>query len=127
MSELRADTITHSNGTGPVTLTGQYAAKAWVNLNGTGTIALRDSFNVTSILDNSTGNYTVTSVSSMSDANFVCCANAGRTGGDLLNASNNETSYARTTSTLRTEINRSNSDTQYDATIVESMWMGDLA
>jgi len=127
MGTLKVDTVVGSDGTSPVTLTKQSAAKLWANLNGTGTIALRDSFNVTSILDNSTGNYTVTSVSSMSDANFVCCANAGRNAGDLLNASNNEDSYARTTSTVRTEVNRSSSDTLYDAFVVESIWMGDLA
>ena len=127
MSELRADTITASDGTSPVTLTKQSAAKLWANLNGTSTIALRDSFNVTSIADNGTGNYTVTSTSSMSDTNYVCCATAGKDGGDLLNASNNESSYARTTSTVRKEVNRSSSDTQYDASVVESVWMGDLA
>ena len=35
-------------------------AAAWVNFNGTGTIAIRDSVNVTSITDNGTGNYTAT-------------------------------------------------------------------
>jgi hypothetical protein len=35
------------------------AAKAWVNFNGTGTVAIRASFNVTSITDNGTGDYTV--------------------------------------------------------------------
>ena len=44
MSNIRAGTISGVNGTDPVTLTKQSAAKAWVNLNGTGTIAIRDSF-----------------------------------------------------------------------------------
>ena len=126
-SQLNVDSITNKAGTGPVVLTGQVSAKLWANLNGTGTIALRDSFNVASIADNGTGNYTVTSTSSMSDTNYVCCATAGKNAGDLLNASNNEDSYARTTSTVRTEVNRSSSDTQYDASVVESIWMGDLA
>jgi hypothetical protein len=33
-------------------------AKAWANLNGTGTIALRDSLNVSSVVDNGVGDYT---------------------------------------------------------------------
>ena len=37
----------------------QFTAKAWINLNGEGTIALRDSHNVSSVTDNSTGNYSV--------------------------------------------------------------------
>jgi len=36
------------------------ACKAWVNFNGTGTIAIRDSYNVTSLTDNGVGDYTVT-------------------------------------------------------------------
>jgi hypothetical protein len=33
--------------------------RAWVNFNGTGTVAIRASFNVSSITDNGTGDYTV--------------------------------------------------------------------
>lgn len=70
MSELRANTISNEAGTGPATLTKQSAAKAWANLNGTGTIALRDSFNISSVVDNDTGNYTFNFSNSMSNANF---------------------------------------------------------
>ena len=71
MSELRADTITASNGTSPVTLTKQSAAKAWANLNGTAaTAVLRDSFNQSSTTDNSSGDYTFNLTSSMSDGNY---------------------------------------------------------
>ena len=71
MSELRADTITASNGTSPVTLTGQTAAKAWVNFNGTGTPAIRQSGNISSITDNSTGTFTANFTSSLTDADFA--------------------------------------------------------
>lgn len=57
MSELRADTITASDGTSPVTLTKQQASKMFVNFNGTGTVAVRSSLNITSITDVSTGRY----------------------------------------------------------------------
>jgi len=70
MSEIRATTISDLVGTGPVTLTGQSAAKAWSNLNGTGTIAERDSFNVSGYVDNGTGDYTFTISNDMSDANY---------------------------------------------------------
>jgi hypothetical protein len=59
MSEIRAATVSNLAGTGPVTLTGQFAAKAWVNFNGTGTVAIRQSGNVSSITDNGTGDYTI--------------------------------------------------------------------
>ena len=68
MSEIRVTTVSNAAGTGPVTLTKQHAAKAWINFNGSGTIAIRDSFNVASITDDSTGNYTVTLSSAMSTA-----------------------------------------------------------
>jgi hypothetical protein len=44
--------------------------RAWVNFNGTGTVAIRASFNVTSITDNGTGNYTVNFTTAMVDANY---------------------------------------------------------
>ena len=51
------------------------AAKAWVNFNGTGTVAIRAAFNVTSITDNGTGNYTINFTTAMPDTNYV--ANTG--------------------------------------------------
>jgi hypothetical protein len=47
------------------------SAKAWVNFNGTGTVAIRRDFNVTSIVDNGTGDYTVNFTTAMTDANYV--------------------------------------------------------
>jgi hypothetical protein len=48
-----------------------YGCRAWVNFNGTGTVAIRASGNVSSITDNSTGNYTVNFTTAMPDANFA--------------------------------------------------------
>jgi len=45
-------------------------AKAWVNFNGTGTVAIRESFNVSSITDNNTGVYTLNFTTALSDANY---------------------------------------------------------
>ena len=45
--------------------------KAWVNFNGTGTVAIRSSFNVSSITDNGTGNYTVNFANSFPDSNYA--------------------------------------------------------
>jgi hypothetical protein len=44
--------------------------KAWVNFNGTGTVAIRASYNVSSITDNGTGDYTVNFTTAMTDANY---------------------------------------------------------
>ncbi len=48
-----------------------YVARAWVNFNGTGTVAIRASGNVSSITDNGTGDYTVNFTTAMPDANYV--------------------------------------------------------
>jgi hypothetical protein len=45
--------------------------RAWVNFNGTGTVAIRASFNVSSITDNGTGNYRVNLTNAMPDTNYV--------------------------------------------------------
>jgi nicotinamide mononucleotide (NMN) deamidase PncC len=71
MSSIRATTISDLAGTGPATLTGQYAAKAWVNFNGTGTPAIRESGNVSSTTDNDTGNYSINFATAMLDANYA--------------------------------------------------------
>ena len=69
MSEIRATTISDLAGTGPATLTKQYAAKAWVNFNGTGTVAIRASGNVSSITDNGTGNDVLTFTNAAANSN----------------------------------------------------------
>jgi hypothetical protein len=51
--------------------TGQQACKAWVNFNGTGTVAIRAGYNVSSITDNGTGDYTVNFTTAMPDANYA--------------------------------------------------------
>ena len=80
MSTLRVDTIQDRVGTGQPDIDG--VAKAWVNFNGTGTVAIRASFNVSSITDNGTGNYTVNFTNAMTDANY--CVQA--TGTDVTEA-----------------------------------------
>lgn len=48
-----------------------YACRAWVNFNGTGTVAIRASGNVSSITDNGTGIYTINFTNAMIDANYA--------------------------------------------------------
>lgn len=65
MSTIKVDTIQTTGGAG------LYPARAWVNFNGTGTVAIRADGNVSSITDNSIGDYTVTLTTSMSGANYA--------------------------------------------------------
>lgn len=62
------------SGTAPI-----YPCRAWVNFNGTGTVAIRASGNVTSITDNGNGNYAVNFTTAMPDANYAVVAIAGDT------------------------------------------------
>lgn len=64
------------NGTAP-----HYAARAWVNFNGTGTPAIRASGNVTSITDNGTGDYTVNFTTALPDVNYSAHITTGQTSG----------------------------------------------
>jgi hypothetical protein len=99
MSEIRATTISDLAGTGPATLTGQYAAKAWVNFNGTGTVAIRESANVASITDNGTGNYTLNFTAAMPDANYAVIGTPGPGGYNGGTVSAHPTDAARGTNT----------------------------
>jgi len=57
--------------------TENYKCRAWVNFNGTGTVAIRASGNVSSITDNGTGDYTVNFTNAMPDSNYSVAGNAG--------------------------------------------------
>lgn len=57
-----------------------YGCRAWVNFNGTGTVAIRASGNVTSITDNGTGDYTVNFTNAMPDANYTLSTASNETG-----------------------------------------------
>lgn len=58
-----------------------YKCRAWVNFNGTGTVAIRASGNVASIADNGVGDYTVNFTVPMLDANHAASVSATRGGG----------------------------------------------
>ena len=77
MSTLKADTIVASDGTSPVTLTKQSAAKAWFEMGSD--FILDASLNIASVTDDGTGLVTYTYTNSMDSANYA--PNAGPTGG----------------------------------------------
>jgi hypothetical protein len=59
----------------------QGSAKAWVNFNGTGTVAIRGSYNVSSITDNGAGDYTVNFTNALANANYSVAGTASLIGG----------------------------------------------
>jgi hypothetical protein len=96
MSTLVAQTI--SNGTVSTSSENviQGSAKAWVNFNGTGTPAIRTSYNVSSITRNGTGQYSVNFTNAMTDANYCFQCNAQ----DLNNGMGVPTAQADPTRTI---------------------------
>jgi hypothetical protein len=80
-----------------------YGCRAWVNFNGTGTVAIRASGNVSSITDNGVGDYTVNFATAMPDANYMVAGtaqrNAANDGGNALALKQGVT--ALTTSSVR--------------------------
>ena len=124
MSELRANTISDAAGTGPVTLTKQSAAKAWVNFDGTGTIAERDSFNVTSLTDNGTGDYTITFTTAMANTTYALSGATGDNGVDA--GFRSYGSFPPTASAVRVA-STAHTGTLTDSSAVTMIVHGDLA
>ena len=71
MSDIRVDTISAANGTDPVTLTKQSAAKILCNFTMVSTTAIRESLNVSSITDSALGQASLSFTSSMSEPSFL--------------------------------------------------------
>ena len=62
----------------------QRVAKAWVKFNGTGTPAIDDDFNVSSISDGGTGIFTVNFSSNLGNANYALAGSVGGNSGRIL-------------------------------------------
>lgn len=88
----------NASGSAPI-----YACRAWVSFNGTGTIAIRGSGNVSSITDNGTGQYTVNFTTSMSDTNYTATASVASTANNVAQIMLGNSSFAPsfTTSSYR--------------------------
>ena len=96
MSTIKVDNLQTTGGVG------LYPARAWVNFNGSGTVAIRADGNVSSITDNSTGQYTANFSSATTDSNFAAYGGAGWSSTDPFrdcgfNHSNTTTSVKTTT------------------------------
>ncbi len=127
-SVLNVDSIAAKDGTSPVTLTKQSAAKAFALWNAASTPAYRGSFNTGSITDHGTGDQTVAFVASMADANFTTSGQVGNgNDGDVANSQMRRGSSA--TGSQRCTINYSNGGTTgvFDYTYVGLVIHGDLA
>ena len=128
MSTLKVTNIAGLTGSSTNVMEG--LAKAWVNLNGTGTPAARDSLNLSSITDYYAGYYGITLSSTMANANYSIQANA--TWEVSVSASTNinisgDIGAIPTTSLYRVRAYKTNDNASYDPDYVFSDVKGDLA
>ena len=98
----------NATGSAPV-----YACRAWVNFNGTGTVAIRASGNVSSITDNGVGIYTVNFTTALPDANYSAVVTCTNRGGSTSPSINNSCGYGSDTT--------KNTDGTYSTSAVQVM------
>ena len=131
-SELRVDTLKDSSGNNSVGMSyvAEGSAKSWMNINGSsGTPTTRDSFNISSITDNSTGRYGPVLTNAMADTNYAPIG--------VTNSSTSDSFYAPNalgiginnviTTTTSTFEASSYGNTYYDSKYVFISVHGDLA
>ncbi len=109
-----ADLNGAQSGSAPI-----FGLRAWVNFNGTGTVAILGSGNVSSVTDNNLGDYTISFVTAMSDTNYAVVASAAGTGTSDPAAWINNAVY--TTSSVRITTGFSSTGNLADASIVNIM------
>ena len=125
MSTLKVTKIQATGETASRPVSG--VAAAWINFNGTGTIAARDSINVASLTDNAAGEYAVNLTNNMSNDDYAYSAlNGGSTYHEVLPAAGNFGANPNITTSSYTIIIRSTT-VRYDDTFILSQMHGDLA
>ena len=123
MSELRTDTITASDGTSPVTLTKQSAAKSWVRMDGDPSLVVNNSFNTSSTSDLGTGSYAQLFVN-----NFDASENySSHSSADDESFGNKTTINYQTSSEARMQIFQGSANTGTDTDKAMMTHHGDLA
>ena len=132
---LLTTAVAKSEGGAVTSNIAQGLTKSWVNFNGTGTIAARDSFNHSGLTDVSQGNYTVTMASAMGNVNYSCvggCANTGAGAGPRMvhfgsNYDSGTLDANFTTTAYSLNVFYPNSNDEYDAEHTFNQVCGDLA
>lgn len=132
-SGLEADMLfynTNSSGTPTTNLqimgsgrgVSDFTIRAWINFNGTGTIAIRDSHNISSIVDGATGDYVVNFAAGMPSANYATGLGIG--GAGLLISSGRGGMNYNTTSAYRIGVRDGTTEAWTDTELVTAMWCG---
>ena len=137
-SELKVDTLTGVTTAGSIVVTGegnstttnlqQGLGKVFINFNGTGTIATRDSFNTSSIADLGTGNYRVVFSNNMGNINHTNVLNCNNTSSFNAMFGSTDTAASGSITTSKLEFfTCSAHSTNNDPRTVQTATFGDLA
>ena len=122
MSLIKANNITNTTGGIPTVKGQKLIPTAWVNFNGTGTVAIRDSEGVSSISDNGTGSYSINFTTSLSNANYSVSGMCEESGSGYAHLFIDRT-YAISTNSVHIQSIKEN-DSYYDATYVMAHVLG---
>ena len=129
--KIVADTLEHSTaGSIATNYVVEGSAKAWVNFNGQGTIAERDSFNVTSLIDDEVGQHSYSFVNNFNNADYTHIAGAGAgsySAGTFISVRTYGVTPTTSTIGCNTFLGNNTTITSYDAAYVASTNHGDLA
>ena len=138
MSEILVNKLTGTSTAGSILVTGegnstttnlqQGLAKCWVNFNGSGTVAIRDSYNVSSLADSDVGIYTLSWSNSFANDDYSSAGASGQNSNAMVTVSCAIDTTAPTTSASLYNTNYENgSGGRFDATQVTIQVLGDLA
>jgi len=111
MSKIKVDTWENSSGLE------NYPCTAWINFNGIGTVAIKDSGNVSSITDNSVGSYTINFTTPMNNLNYTVSAIVNHQANGTARVIHEDYVISRTTSQVSVHcgyISSGNNYTLYD-------------
>mgnify|MGYP001096644624 CR=1 FL=1 len=126
MSTIAVDNARPSAGGTSYSLT-DGVAKAWVNFNGTGTIAARDSYNVSGLTDNGTGDYTISFSNSMANVDYSCSTNGTFSSATAGTASITRSAGSNNVITSTISADNMKGTIRIDHEIVDELVIGDLA
>ena len=126
MSTIQASNVSDGTTTVGTSYVVNGSAKAWVNFNGTGTAAIQDSLNMSSLTDNGTGDYTLTYTNNLTGvfSNILACSQSGRS------ATQRAMAYDSTTASsfiMGTYIDSGSTQSAYDNALNDAVIFGDLA
>ena len=129
-SELRVNTLKDAAGNNSIatSFVAGGSVKAWHSFNGTGTVATRGSFNVSSLTDTTTGQYATVFTNSMSDGNYSHSGFSEHDGGThALFATSNKDNNPPSTTKAGIDSFRGSDNTAVDSSQMTHIIVGDLA